>query len=193
MLFISKSLLLLAFIFLSPLSVQAQQRMISWPEIPTDMSKLISIDPNSKGVAVIDSLELMEVRVKGVTVNFGQPFIGDADWMKYVTFKIKNISNASIVYVQISAFLPQIMPGGPLVPFIFVNRDAKSLDPGEEAELPVAVFQWAQKAIEKKTTLPQITQIEVHDILVKFEDGSQVHGRCMKALDSKNACPKFRE
>lgn len=185
-------------ILLFALTVQSQKRTVQWQNPPEDRSKSLSTDAKMKGVSQLDAIELLEVKVGNMTVNLGQSFIADDDWIKNLRFKIRNNSNSKITHVQISAFLPQLRVdnhAGPQAPFVFGSfvPDGPIIAPGKDFELPIAVYDWLLEQIKKTATLSEMNQIEIWDVSVTFENGSKIFSGCMKVVDSKNECPNFRE
>ncbi len=194
----NKTLCVTCCILLFALTVQAQRRTVGWQNPPEDRSKSLSLDPKTKGVSQLDAIDLLAVKVNDFTVNLGQSFVADDNWIKNLRFKIRNNSNSNITHIQISAFLPQLRVdnhAGPQVPFVFgsLAPNGPIIAPGKEVELPIANYDWLLEQIKKTSTLSEMNQIEIWDVRVSLENGSVIYSGCMKAVDSKNECPKFRE
>lgn len=89
-------------------------------------------------------------------------------------------------------FLPEIMPGGPLVTLCFgcggVGK-GQSMVPGQEVELKLVFYGWLLDQINKKSSLSMITRAEIQEFIYTLPDGRKWLTRCLKSANPKNACP----
>src|SRR6476660_3600524 len=97
---------------------QNKNRMVQWPEIIVTPVNTPG-SGYSQDLAEIDALEIMDIAVDGKSITIGQSFAVDDEWLKNLTVRVKNVSNLTISSVQMDLFLPEIMPGGPLVTLCF--------------------------------------------------------------------------
>jgi hypothetical protein len=184
----------LAVVLLSTSSVfsQGTQRIVQWPEMPIDHSKTVSLG-DSKGLAQIESLEIVDITVGGKSITLGQSFVADDDWLKSLTVRLKNVSNNSISKVQLNLFLTEIMPGGPLVTLFYGGEGQSIIMPGAEADLKLVFYSWLVDQINKKSSLAKITKAEIWNVTVTLPDGKRLFSTCVKTVSPKNACPAFAQ
>jgi hypothetical protein len=173
---------------------QSTKRMVHWPENPINYANAKSAD--SEMLEQIDMVEITDVTAGGKSVTLGQPFEADDEWLKTLSVRIKNVSQVSISKVQMNFFLPQLMPGGPLVALCYGCGDVGKgdpIDPGEEAEMKLFYYSWLLDQINSKSSLSKITKAEVWHMRITTLDGRQFVSGCIKTADRKNACPKPKE
>ena len=187
------SIRIAAFVMLANTSVfsQDKNRTLQWAEIPISNRNTVSA-VGSQVLAQIESLEIKDISVAGKSITMGQPFAADDNWVTSLTMRVKNISDQKFKSIQINMFLPEIMPGGPLVSFFYKSGDAgtgRSTMPGDEFEMKVVFPQWVTDQIKSKSNPSLITKAEIHDITVIQSDGKKLLSGCMRTADQKNACP----
>ena len=185
---VSISALVMMFLAASPAFSQNTQRMVHWPEIPFHANAAKGVTATI--VPQIEILEIVDVTIAGKSVTLGETFPADDEWLKNLTVRIKNISNTRIAKVQLSLFLPQIMPGGPMVTLFYGRGDAsgKSIEPGEEVELKTMFYDWLAGQITARSSLANITKAEIREMRVTFADGKILVSQCVKTTKQKNAC-----
>jgi hypothetical protein len=94
---------------------QTQKKLVEWSKFPFGSGKE-SVGPNLRLSRQIDAFEIEEVKVGGKTVIMGEPFSTDVNWIRDLTFRVKNNSNEQIMGIQITLVLPE-MYRSPEVPF----------------------------------------------------------------------------
>ena len=178
-----------ALVLLATTSVfsQSKNRTLQWADIPISNRNTVSAN-GAQVLAQIESLEIKEISIAGKSITLGQPFAADDNWVTSLTMRVKNISDQNFKSIQINMFLPEIMPGGPLVSFFYKSGDAGTM-PGDEFEIKVVFPQWVTDQIKSKTNPSLITKAEIHDISVIHSDGKRLLSGCMRTADPKNACP----
>ena len=77
---------------------QSQSRVIEWPKVSTFNSKTFTT-PDNHYVDRIDEVEIESVNVEGPTVTFGSTFPASDEWLKNLSFKVKNVSTRKIKQV----------------------------------------------------------------------------------------------
>ena len=187
------SIRIAAVVMLATTSVfsQDKNRTLQWAEIPINNRNTVSA-VGSQVLAQIESLEIKDISVAGKSIAMGQPFAADDNWVTSLTMRVKNISDQNFKSIQINMFLPEIMPGGPLVSFFYKSGDkgtGRSTMPGDEFEMKVVFPQWVTDQIKSKSNPSLITKAEIHDITVIQSDGKKLLSGCMRTADQKNACP----
>ena len=186
---VSVSVLVVTFLLASPAFSQDKQRMVHWPEIPfhanAAQSSTRTILPQ------IEILQIIDVASGGKSVTLGESFAADDEWLKNLIVRIRNISSTSITTVQLNLFLPQIMPGGPMVTLCYGCGDVgagKSIEPGEEVVMKVVHYDWLIGQINSKSSLSNINKAEIQHMLVTLPDGKALMSQCVKTAKKKDAC-----
>lgn len=165
--------------------------MVHWPEISYLNANARSTQ--SEMLDQIDMVEITDVAAGGKSITLGQPFEADDEWLKTLSVRVKNVSQVSISRVQMNFFLPQLMPGGPLVALCYGCGDVgrrDPIDPGEEVEMKLFYYSWLLDQINSKSSLSKITKAEVWHMSLTLLDGRQFTSGCIKTTDQKSACPK---
>ncbi|HJZ82609.1 MAG TPA: hypothetical protein VKD91_19750 [Pyrinomonadaceae bacterium] len=139
----------------------------------------------------IDTIELEAIRIDDRSIMIGEPFVGD---IRDLTFRVKNVSDAPVGFIQITLTLPEIKRS-PEIPFVRVRTDKrteKALLPGEEGELRIpdaALSNWVKDAAAAQgRELASINRAAIYSVLVISDKGKQIMGGCLKTLDPRNAC-----
>jgi hypothetical protein len=191
---VALSIRIAAFVLLATTSVfsQSKERTLRWAEIPISNRNTVTAVAGSQVLAQIESLEIKDISVAGKSITMGQPFAADDNWVTSLTLRVKNISQQNFKSIQINMFLPEIMPGGPLVSFFYKSGDestGRSTMPGDEFEMKVAFPQWVTDQIKSKSNPSLITKAEIHDVTVMQSDGKRLLSGCIRTADQKSACP----
>jgi hypothetical protein len=183
---------LLTLVLLSATSTSSQEKnlTIEWHQPPIS-------DQNTKSatgtqvVSQIDVLEITGVAIDGKPIKLGQSFAANDSWLEKLTFRIKNVLSVNLSKVQMNLFLPEIMPGGPMVTVCYGCGPTlgRSISPGEEVEMNVVFYNWLSGEIKKKRSLSEITKAEINDIRVTAADGRVWLSGCVRTADPANACP----
>ena len=170
---------------------QSKDRIIHWSE------PVIIINTPGSGhsavLAQIEALEIVDITVGSKSITIGEAFSADDLWLKSLTFRVRNVSNLSFSVAQLNLFLPEIMPGGPLVTLCYGCGDAfgkvKNIAPGEEVEMKVVFYNWLTDQINAKSNLSRITKAEIQQLIVTQTDGQKWISRCVRTASLKNSCP----
>jgi hypothetical protein len=182
---VSISALVMMFLAAAPALSQDKQRMVQWEE-PLDTSQA-----KSSTYTIVPQIEVLEIvgsAVSGKAIELGESFTADDEWLKNLTFRVKNVSSASIKTVQLNLFLPQIMPGGPMVTLCYGCGNVgvgQSIKPGDEVEMKVVFYDWLLGQITSKSSLSNITGAEIRDMLVTLPDGKILYSRRVKIANPK--------
>jgi len=168
----------LAVVLLSVTTVfsQNKNRVVRWPEVPLNFGTMIRGDQHEL-LSQIDALEISDVTSGGKAITLGESFAADDEWLKSLSVRVKNVSSQTISSVQMNLFLPEIMPGGPMVTLCFGCGDVgkgQSIMPGAEVEMKLVLYDWLVGQINAKSSLPMITTAEIHDIIVTLADGRKL-------------------
>jgi len=173
---------------------RAQDRVIVWSAHPRGSDGILAAPPMQM-VKQIDWIEIEAIDIEGVSVIIGQPFKASSDWIKHITFKVKNNSAKTITHLQLALTLPQIK-GERQVPYTIDGygvRPAARIRPGERVELQLirgGVYDWLKSlAAEQKVDFASIDKAQVLYLLVFFDDGTQFSSGCVKTSDVWHPCP----
>ncbi len=139
----------------------------------------------------IDEIELEDILIDGRSILIGEPFIGD---FRNLSFRVRNVSNKPLSFIQVTLVLPEIARQGPQVPFVLPRmadgKTAKPLLPGEETDLKLpegALYNWVKETVSTLgKDLQSLTQASIYIIML----GNQNSGGCMKTRDPRNECPR---
>lgn len=166
---------------------QDQSKVLVWaPENPN----WIRADPT--WARQIDAIELENIFVAGKTITIGEPFAADSDWIRDLTFRIKNVSASVVTFAQITLTLPQLTHSIQ-IPYLVGSFDKKvvSLSPGEEVELkipPGKLYQWVKDSVAREMEFSRISKAALALVYVTSESRGNEHGLCVRVVDSRNAC-----
>ena len=185
------SLIIISTFAVVPVFSQTQTRTIEWQNKNpyTNYSKS-GTDTHIK--ARIDEIELEGIVVEGRPINIGEAFPASDDWLKNISFRVRNISGKQLRKIQITLVLPEIKEGSPQIPFIAHVDKEKGLAPGEEVELTIPVgglYSWVKDRIAEKGSLSRITKADILAVFVSLPDGTVWSSGCVKTADTKNSCP----
>ncbi len=171
---------------------QSKNRIIRWSE-PVSINNTPG-SGYSEVLAQIDAFEIVDITVGGKSITIGEAFSADDLWLKTLTFRVKNVSNLSFSVAQLYLFLPEIMPGGPLVTLCYGCGNSfgkvKNIAPGEEVEMKVAFYNRVTDLINAKSDLSKITEAEIQQTIVTLSNGQKWISRCVRTASAKNSCPK---
>jgi hypothetical protein len=182
----------LTLVLLSTTSASSQDKnlTIEWHQPPISDRNTTSAT-GTQIVSQIDVLEITGVAIDEKPIKLGQSFAVNDSWLEKLTFRIKNVSSVKLSKVQMNLFLPEIMPGGPMVTFCYGCGPTlgRSISPGEEVEMNVVFYNWLSAEIKKKRSLSEITKAEIHDVTVTAAGGRTWLSGCVRTADPANACP----
>lgn len=182
---------LLALVLLPVTSVfsQDKHRIVEWHYPPISERNTVSAT-GKQVVSQIDVLEIIDVNIGETPIKLEQVFTADDSWLEKLTFRVRNVSSAKLSKVQMNLFLPEIMPGGPMVTFCYGCGATlgQSILPGQEVEMEIVFYSWLTEQINKKSSLSVITKAEINDITVTAADGRSWLSGCVRTVDPKNAC-----
>jgi len=142
----------------------------------------------------IEAVELEDILIDGKSILVGEPFLGD---IRRLIFRVKNVSDKAIGFVQITLTLPEVKDGGPQIPFVLPRADgdkAEPILPGAEAELKLAggqkVADWVRDFVVKRgKDLETIRRVSIYAVGSDSEDPKHMLTGSMKTRDPRNECP----
>jgi hypothetical protein len=126
-------------------------------------------------------LEATQITSPKGRLQFNEGFLGSDDWFKYTEFKIKNVSNEDIVYVELNLNFPDAqklsfvfnLGNLPSKETIEKKQETTFLKPGEETTFKIddAVYERLTKALQKRQPLSTIHKMEINFKFVHFKNG----------------------
>ena len=182
--------------FLTCVVAVSQTKVIQWSDHPQGSNAGDRAMPPLQLFKQIDAIEIEEVRVEGTPVTIGAAFTASPDWLNNLTFRVKNLTDRSLMALQITLTLPQIQKS-PQIPYIVTgctNLKKVCVHPGEEVELrlpAVALYNWVKKIVaEEKQDMTAIDKATIYSMIATLDDGTQWSSGCVKTADPRNACPR---
>jgi len=138
----------------------------------------------------IEEIELEDILIDGRSILIGEPFVGD---IRNLTFRIKNISDGPVGFVQITVTLPEIKVP-PQIPFVRAGdiKTQKPLLPGQQAELTISdrkIYDWvADTVAQQGRELKSIRKAAIDVVIIVSQKSGQLPGGCVKTRDPRNEC-----
>ena len=153
---------------------QQQDRVVDWQPVVIKSEEKV--------------LELVDTKVAGVSITFGQLFTADEAWLNTLTFTVRNISGKSIKNFGFGIGFPELDPNGRLPGFSITCYGVESpkdganarrpLAPGEQVDLKLPEDQleiMRDMSVRMRGT-SNLTKVKLLPALVNFEDGSGLGG-----------------
>jgi hypothetical protein len=132
-----------------------------------------------------DPLDLTEIKVQGKVLRIREKFLEDGDWLKKVTFKLRNKYSKTITFIQVNIDFPETESSGIMIQKqLLLGRHpvyGKPTSPpplnlmsGESLEVSLAMeFESIKKMIERRhSPIGSISKILIRLSDVGFEDGT---------------------
>jgi hypothetical protein len=181
---ISKQLGSVALLLLPLITTAAQEpaKTLEWSVNPRTCGSTGA--PESKTCEI----ELEDILIDGRSILIGEPFVGD---IRDLVFRVKNISDRPIAFVQITVVLPDVKHP-PEIPFVRTSPESKTkaVQPGEETELRVPsgkLYDWVKDTVAAQgMELQSIKRAAIYSIIV-VKNGQPL-GECLKTRDPRNEC-----
>jgi hypothetical protein len=172
------------------------QRQIEWPEKSKFNSKT-DTTPDNHIIDRINEIEIEAILVNGREIIVGEPFSADTDWLKAISFRVKNVSDKPIRRIQITLVLPEIpeIKGRPQIHYLCLSCKGDGRDPlapGAETELRMpegGLYAWVKDRVNETTDFTQITRARIYSAWVTMDDGLVLWSDCIKTSNVRNACP----
>jgi hypothetical protein len=174
---------------------QNASRMVQWSSHPQGSNNEMA-SPPLRLFAQLNEIEIEEVRVEGTPITIGAPFGASADWLRNMGFRVKNLSDQSLISLQITLTLPQLQ-GAIQIPYLAPGCNLKikqaCVQPGQEVELTMpagGLYDWVKNsARERGTDFANINTATIMFAMVVLVDGTQWSSGCARTADPKSACP----
>lgn len=136
-----------------------------------------------------EPIEITEPKIKAKTIKLGEKFEDESDWLKYLTFKVKNRSDKPITFLQIDLDFPETKTTGSIMMhqlFIGQRPDFRStlnnpplyLKPNETIEISLEPeYSAIKRLIElRQPSVENINKLIIRTSEVMFEDSTLYSG-----------------
>ncbi len=132
-----------------------------------------------------EPVEVSEIKAKNKPVSFDHRFASSDDWLKGLTFKLKNISTKPIIHAAIELDFPEVRSQDapftlslqygqvPDLPNPDVAQGAP-VPPDESADLVLdeEIYEGLKRVIERYGKSPSVTRVRVRISTIIFQDGT---------------------
>ncbi|MEK6283662.1 MAG: hypothetical protein AABN95_25185 [Acidobacteriota bacterium] len=154
----------------TPAFSQNHDNVIEWSKSPIG-SNNERVAASLQLVRQIDGVEIEDIAVEGKSITVGKPFAAADDWLKTITFRVRNISGRRLVSVQITVVLPEMNNRSPDVVFCYgcALAEKERLMPGEVVELKMLggeFYDWVRSRIAEQGSAFRISKAEIHHMYV---------------------------
>ena len=175
-------------------AAQTQQKVLLWSDHPTGSHNERTRAPNQVFKQLV-AIEIQGINRAGKSIAIGEPFSADEDWLRDLTFRVKNVSDKDLMGIQITLILSELKK--PIqVPYVSGCRHDKNqpcIRPGDEVELripPIKLYEWVKSVVASEPELPKITRATIYDVLVSLPGDIAWSSGCVKTRDPRQACPE---
>jgi hypothetical protein len=158
---------------------QQRERLLDWRPLPMPVDNRVNGQPTEW-----EPLQLLEITVDGRPITCGQPFVGDVDWLKSLTFKIRNVSGKNVKFIRIYFTVPEAKFKDSTLGFsleygketsdgVKLSYGPQRLMPGAETELVngIAAYNHYRDMIAKEGGSTDFTKAFIGMTYVRFDDG----------------------
>lgn len=179
-------------IFTESGAAQNQQKVLQWSYHPVGSHHERTSAP-LQIFKQLDVIEIQSVNLGGKSITIGEPFLADEDWLRDLTFRVKNVSDKELMGIQVTLILPEL--DNPIqVPYVNGCRHDKNqpcISPGVEVELripPIKLYDWVKSVVATETELPKIRKATIYHVLVSLPGDITWSSGCVKTKDPRQAC-----
>ena len=150
-----------------------------------------------------EPIEIIEPKVKTKDVKLGAGFEDESDWLKHVTFKVRNRSDKAITFLQINLDFPETKATGNIMMrqlFFGQRPDFKFtldnpplyLKPNEMMEISLASeYDNIKKLIElRQPPIENINKLTIRTDEIVFEDGTLYTGGAIFKRNPDSTSPR---
>src|SRR5688572_19057942 len=179
-------------IFTASVAAQSQQKVLLWSDHPIGSHNQRTRAPHQI-FKQLDAIEIQSINVGGKAIAIGEPFSADEDWLRDLTFRVKNVSDKELTGIQITMILPELEKPIQL-PYVSGCRHDKNqpcITPGVEVELrmpPIKLYDWVKSEVATQTELRKITKATIYHVLLSLPGDITWSSGCVKTKDPKNTC-----
>jgi hypothetical protein len=172
---------------------QTQNKILEWSKHPVGNNNERA-GPEVQMSRQIETIEIEDVLIGGRSIKIGEAFAADIDWLRDITFRVKNISGEQLMGIQLNLTLPEVNKSPQIVFFSGCghDNDQKCLMPGDEVELRMPrghFYDWVKEIVAKEKDLSTITKAMIREMIVTLPSGIRWVSGCITTADPKNTCP----
>ena len=183
--------LLLSLCLTSTVRSQTPTRFLVWSSSPVG-SNNERVAPDLELSRQIKEVEIVEFLVGGREINIGQGFSAPDDFLRTMSFKVKNVSKRMMSTIQITLIVPDNRLYSPQIIYCYgcaEKQREKGIAPGEVVELkmPEPIYEFVMTRLAEKG-ITVVTRVEFSHMYVHFPDGPTLYSGCIKTTNPKNAC-----
>jgi hypothetical protein len=129
-------------------------------------------------------VELVEQKTAKLKVRLGEKFNNGDDWLQGFTFRLKNVSNKPINYIEVWLDFPETKATGSIMAFPLkygqspwlqsAASNALPIMPGDIVDIPIsdAVYAALRGFVEKRHAVKNLNKVQLRISFVGFTDGS---------------------
>ena len=181
-------------IFTASGAAQTQQKVLQWSDHPAGSHNERTAAP-LQIFKQLDAIKIQSIDLGGKSIAIGEPFAADEDWLRDLTFRVKNVSDKDLMGIQITLILPELKK--PIqVPYVrgcSHDKNQPCIRPGEEVEIRIAaikLYDWVKSVVATETELRNITKATIYHVLVSLPGDITWSSGCVKTKDPRQACPE---
>ena len=183
--------LLLSLCLTSTVRSQTPTRFLVWSSSPVG-SNNERVAPDLELSRQIKEVEIVEFLVGGREINIGQGFSAPDDFLRTMSFKVKNVSKRMVSTIQITLIVPDNRLYSPQIIYCYgcaEKQREKGIAPGEVVELkmPEPIYEFVMTRLAEKG-ITVVTRVEFSHMYVHFPDGPTLYSGCIKTANPRNAC-----
>ena len=186
-------LLLSSLAFTSQAGPQTSSRFLVWSSSPVG-SNNERVAPGLDLRRQIVDAEIVEFLVEGRSINIGEAFSASDDWLRTMSFRVKNSSQRLMSTIQITLVVPDDKkPHSPQIIYCYgcgEQQREKGIAPGDVVELTMpggTFYDFVKERLQEKG-VTVVQRVEVSHMYVHFPDGPTLYSGCIKTTNPKNAC-----
>jgi hypothetical protein len=188
------SLCLIGFLLFSSSIARSQTpaRFLVWATSPIGSNNEHAA-PGLKLSRQITEVEIVEFLVEGKEINIGEAFSASDDFLRMMSFKVKNSSDRQMSRIQLTLIVPDEKHHSPQIIYCYgCNKEQgeKGIAPGKVVELTMprgGLYDFVKTNLaEKGVTVVQ--KVEISHMYVHFPDGPVLFSGCIKTTNRRNAC-----
>ncbi|PYS72192.1 MAG: hypothetical protein DMF69_08310 [Acidobacteria bacterium] len=182
---------------------QAQDRLVEWS--PHPLIKVAQSASDIRLANVNEAVEIVDIKVVDASIIVGRSFLAGDDWLRGLSFKMKNVSGRSIIGARLSFSLPETRVDNNGLGFSLEygrgestgipSDEQKVVLPNEEFELRFndRQYQRHREFVATRSKLKTFSKITIGTLFVKFDDESIWAGGCLRASAPANSCHAPKE
>ena len=141
----------------------------------------------------IKEVEILEFLVEGREINIAEAFSAPDDFLRRMSFKVKNSSKRVMSTIQLTLIVADSKPYSPQIIYCYgcaEKQREKGIAPGEVVEFTMPggnFYDFVKTRLEEKG-VTVVQRVEISHMYVHFPDGPTLYSGCIKTSNARNAC-----